>query len=154
MDSLTAPHDNGLLRLHWPSGENGSLGDAVEDQGHVEIIGTIELSGQILCLKWAPGAVVRESDAKALMQRASDLSEGRTLPLLVEMTGMTWIDRRAQEAFASSWPLARAAIVGTSPVDEAIAGFYMARHHPEHPTRFFTSRDEAMAWLTEDPAQQ
>jgi hypothetical protein len=97
--------------------------------------------------------VVRESDAKALMQRAAALSAGRTLPLLVEMTGMTWIDRRAQEAFASSWPLARAAIVGTSAVDEAIAGFYMARHHPAHPTRFFTSRDEAMGWLTEDPAQ-
>lgn len=123
------------------------------DQGHEDIIGTIELTGQILCLKWAPGAVVRESDAKALMQRAAALSAGRTLPLLVEMTGMTWIDRRAQEAFASSWPLARAAIVGTSAVDEAIARFYMARHHPDHPTRFFTSRDEAMAWLTKDPAQ-
>ena len=123
-----------------------------EDEGHEEITGTIELSGQILCLKWAPGAVVRESDAKALMQRAAALSAGRTLPLLVEMTGMTWIDRRAQEAFASPWPVARAAIVGASPVDEAIVGFYIARHHPHHPTRFFTSRDEAMAWLSEDLA--
>lgn len=103
-------------------------------------------------MRWNPGAVVRERDAKALMHRATVLSAGRTLPLLVEMTGMTWIDRRAQEAFASSWPLARAAIVGTSPVDEAIAGFYMARHHPAHPTRFFTSKDEALAWLSEDPA--
>lgn len=125
----------------------------MEEDAHDDIFGTIELSGQILRLKWVPGAVVRESDAKALMQRASDLSAGRTLPLLVEMTGMTWIDRRAQEAFASSWPLTRAAIVGTSAVDEAIARFYMARHHPAHPTRFFTSQDEALAWLTEDSAQ-
>ncbi|WP_163167351.1 STAS/SEC14 domain-containing protein [Arthrobacter sp. Alg241-R88] len=125
----------------------------MEEDAHDDVIGTIELCGQILCLKWVPGAVVRESDAKALMQRASDLSAGRTLPLLVEMTGMTWIDRRAQEAFASSWPLTRAAIVGTSAVDEAIARFYMARHHPAHPTRFFTSQGEALAWLTEDSAQ-
>jgi hypothetical protein len=124
----------------------------VKDLGNEVISGTIELCGQILCLAWAPGAVVRESDAKALMQRATALSAGRTLPLLVEMTGMTWIDGRAQEAFASCWPLTRAAIVGASPVDEAIVGFYIARHRPHHPTRFFTSRDEAMAWLVEDPA--
>lgn len=124
----------------------------MEDLGSEGINGTIELSGQILCMTWAPGAVVKETDAKALMQRATALSAGRTLPLLVEMTGMKWIDGRAQEAFASSWPLTRAAIVGASPVDKAIVGFYIARHRPHHPTRFFTSRDEAMAWLVEDPA--
>ncbi|MDQ0868243.1 hypothetical protein QFZ70_000716 [Arthrobacter sp. V1I9] len=121
-------------------------------EGLEGVTGTIELSGEILCLKWTPGAVVRESDATALMQGADALSAGRTLPLLVELTGMKWIDRRAQEAFASRWPLARAAIVGASPVDEAIAGFYIARHNPHHPTRFFTSKDAAMAWLMEDPA--
>ena len=126
--------------------------EAVKDDGRGGVTGTIELSGEILCLKWTPGAVVRESDAKALMQRAAALSAGRTLPLLVEMAGMTWIDRRAQEAFASRWPVARAAIVGASPVDEAIVGFYIARHNPHHPTRFFTSRDEGMAWLMEDGA--
>ncbi len=123
------------------------------EDGLEETSGIIELSGQVLCMRWNPGAVVRERDAKALMHRATVLSAGRTLPLLVEMTGMTWIDRRAQEAFASSWPLARAAIVGTSPVDEAIAGFYMARHHPAPPTPLVTSKDEANAWLYEDPAQ-
>ncbi|WP_104044923.1 DUF7793 family protein [Arthrobacter sp. ZGTC412] len=124
----------------------------MEDDRHEGVTGTIELSGEVLCLKWTPGAVVQESDAKALMQRAAALSAGRTLPLLVEIAGMKWIDRRAQEAFASRWPLARAAIVGPSPVDEAIASFYIGRHNPHHPTRFFTSKDEAMAWLTEDPA--
>lgn len=124
----------------------------MEDEGHERVTGTMELSGEILCLRWTPGDVVRESDAKALMQRAAALSAGRTLPLLVELTGMKWIDQRAQEAFASRWPLARAAIVGASPVDEAIASFYIARHNPHHPTRFFTSKDEAMAWLMDDPA--
>jgi hypothetical protein len=124
----------------------------VEDPGRDDVTGTVELSGLILHLKWGPGAVVRESDAKALMERARALSAGRTLPLLVDMAGMKWIDRRAREAFAASWPLARAALVGTSPVDEAIAEFYISRHNPAHPTRFFTSLDEAMAWLKEDPS--
>lgn len=123
----------------------------MEDVG---ITGTIELSGQVLHLRWAPGATVTEKDAAVLMQRARDLSAGRNLPLLVEMTGMTWIDRAAQDAFAGTWPLSRAAIVGTSPVDAAIANFYMARHKPAHPTRFFTSVDEALAWLEADPADE
>ncbi|TLM88203.1 STAS/SEC14 domain-containing protein [Pseudarthrobacter sp. NamE5] len=124
----------------------------MEDQGHNGTTGTLKLSGQILHLKWEPGSVVRESDARALMQRARALSAGQTLPLLVEMTGMTWIDQRAQEAFAAPWPLLRAAIVGSSPVDETIANFYTARHQPGHPTRFFTNLHEAMAWLVKDPS--
>lgn len=118
----------------------------MEDHG---VTGTIELSGQVLCMKWKPGAVVTEKDARALMQRARTFSAGRVLPLLVEMTGMTWIERAAQEAFAGTWPISRAAIIGASPVDAAIANFYTARHKPIHPTRFFTSVPEAMAWLTE-----
>lgn len=122
----------------------------MEDARLVGVTGTMALTGQVLHLRWAPGSVVKESDAKALMNRAAALSAGRALPLLVDMAGLKWIDRRAQEAFASPWPLARAALVGVSPVDKAIADFYMARHKPAHPTRFFTSRDEAMKWLTSD----
>ncbi|WP_411374150.1 hypothetical protein ACLH0K_13935 [Arthrobacter sp. MPF02] len=125
----------------------------VEGMGKEGVTGTIELTGELLHLRWEPGAVVTEQDAKVLMERARELSAGRTLPLLVEMTGMTWIDQRAQEAFARPWPLSRAAIVGTTPVDEAISGFYMARHNPAHPTRFFTSKDEALAWLAEETGQ-
>ncbi|TLM84518.1 STAS/SEC14 domain-containing protein [Pseudarthrobacter sp. NamE2] len=124
----------------------------MKDQEHEKVTGTIELLGQVLHLKWAPGAVVTERDARALMKRAAALSEGRALPLLVEMTGMTWIDQRAQETFARRWPLTRAAIVGTSPVDEAMGGFYIGRHKPAHTTRYFTSLDEAMTWLMEEPA--
>ena len=67
----------------------------------------------------------------------------------VEMASMTWIDRRSTEVFSACWPLARMALVGASPVDEVIARFYTARHNPACPTRFFTSMDEAMKWLTE-----
>lgn len=121
----------------------------MKDRAHEDVTGTVELVGQVLYLRWSPGAVVRENEAKALMERARALSAGATLPLLVEITGMKWIERRAQEAFAAPWPLSRAAIVGSSPVDEAIASFYIARHNPDHPTRFFTTTDDAMTWLRE-----
>jgi len=118
-----------------------------------DITGIIELSGDLLHLKWGHGDVVTERDAVALMERARELSGGRALPLLVEITGVEWIDQGALKAFAGTWPLTRAAVVGTSPVDQTLASFYTGRHKPVHPTRYFTSMDEAMAWLTEDPAQ-
>jgi hypothetical protein len=68
--------------------------------------------------------------------------------MLVEMASMKWIDRRATEIFSAPWPLARMALVGASPVDEVIASFYTSRHNHACPTRFFTSMDEAMTWLT------
>ena len=124
----------------------------MEDQGDQDVTGTMELSGNMLHLKWAHGDVVTERDAVALMKRAKVLSAGRTLPLLVEMTGVEWIDQSALKAFAGTWPVTRAAVVGTSPVDQTIAHFYTGRHKPVHPTRFFTSMDQAMAWLMEDSA--
>ncbi len=125
----------------------------MEDERQQDVTGTMELDGSMLHLKWAPGAVVRESDALALMERGRVLSAGRILPLLVEMTGMAWIDQGALKVFATPWPLSRAAVVGTSPVDEAMAGFYTGRHKPAHPTRFFTSTGEALSWLLEDSEQ-
>ena len=124
--------------------------EGMKDQGDDGITGTIELSGALLHLKWAPGDVVTERDATALMRRARVLSAGRPLPLLVEMTGLAWVEQGALKALAGPWPLTRAAVVGTSPVDEALAGFYTGRHTPVHPTRFFTSVDQAMAWLMDD----
>jgi len=117
-----------------------------------DVTGTIELAGALLHLKWAPGDVVTERDAVALMKRARELSGGRALPMLVEITGLQWIDQGALKAFAGSWPVTRAAIVGVTPVDQTIADFFSGRHKPVHPNRFFTSTDEAIAWLEEGRA--
>jgi hypothetical protein len=121
----------------------------MESRGQESCIVTAALSSkEVLHVRWTPGAVVTESDAKALKARATELSAGRALPMLVEMANMKWIDRRATEMFSQPWPLARMALVGASPVDEVIASFYAARHNHSCPTRYFTSIDEAMTWLT------
>lgn len=110
---------------------------------------TVEIASEdFLHVRWTPGAVVTETDAEALESRAAKLSSGRTLPILVEMASLKWIDRRATEMFSAPWPLARMALVGTSPVGKVIASFYASRHNHACPTRFFTSIDDAMTWLT------
>nr|WP_306629566.1 STAS/SEC14 domain-containing protein [Arthrobacter ulcerisalmonis] len=110
---------------------------------------TLDLSRHgYLHVRWRSGAVVTEVEAIALKSRAAELSAGQALPMLVEMASMTWIDRRATEIFAAPWPLVRMALVGVSPVDEVIAAFYAARHTHSCQTRFFTSMDEAVTWLT------
>ncbi|MFP3459930.1 STAS/SEC14 domain-containing protein [Arthrobacter globiformis] len=112
---------------------------------------TVDLSRLgYLHVRWTSGAVVTTVEAIALKARSAELSAGRALPMLVEMASMTWIDRRATEIFAALWPLARMALVGVSPVDEVIAAFYAARHTHSCPTRFFTSLDEALTWLTSE----
>lgn len=126
----------------------------MKDHRHDDVPGTVELAGPMLHLKWAPGAVVRESDAKAVMEQARSLSGGRVLPLLAAITGMAGIDQRALKAFAGPWPLTRTAVIGASPVDEALAAFYIGRHKPVHPTRFFSSTDDAVAWLLEDTPER
>lgn len=109
--------------------------------------GSIELVAGILQLSWAPRSVVGESDAQAAIGKAAELCSGQVYPLLVDIAGITWIDHTARNMFAA-WPLARVAMVGASPVDEVVVHFYLTRHSPACPTRYFNDFDEARIWLS------
>ncbi|WP_258805743.1 hypothetical protein [Pseudarthrobacter sp. NS4] len=116
-------------------------------------IGKVELREGFVHLCWSPGAWIDEDAARAMMIQASEFCAGRRLPLLVEMAGLKGLDHRAGAIFAAEWSFTRTAIVGSSPVDEIIATFYMARHHRVYPTQFFFSLSDARVWLQEhDPA--
>ena len=68
------------------------------------------------------------------------------------MQSLGWIGCKAQEVFASDWPVTRVALLGSSPVDLMVASFFMIRHRPPYPARYFTSSADALAWLKEpDP---
>ena len=111
-------------------------------------VGTVELCGNFLRLRWSPVGRIDESAARAAITRINELSAGQVLPVLMEVSGSS-PTRLAGDVFANEWPLIRTALVGDSPVDEVIAAFYSARHRPACPTRFFTSTTQAKAWLTE-----
>lgn len=109
--------------------------------------GAVELSGGLVYLRWASGAFVVESDAYAVMTKASALCPDRPRPMLVTMNCMKGVEHNARNVFAQAWPFTRIAVVGTSAVDRVIADLYLARHSPACPTKFFTTALDAMAWL-------
>jgi hypothetical protein len=109
--------------------------------------GAVELSGGVVYLRWDRGAVVQESDARAVMARVSALCSGSPRPMLVDINSMEGVEHKARSVFAAAWPLTGIAVVGASPVDRLIVDYYLARHTPVCPTRFFTSAADAMSWL-------
>jgi hypothetical protein len=109
--------------------------------------GSVELYGGVLYQRWASGAVVTEEDARALMASISALCSSRPRPMLVDISRMGVLEHKARTVFAGAWPLTRVAVVGASPVDRVIVDFYVARHSPVCPTKFFTSFSDATTWL-------
>lgn len=123
------------------------LGGMVTHQQLESAKGAVELWGGLLYLRWTSGAFVVEGDARAVMAKASVLCSDRPRPMLVAMNRMEGVEHKARNVFAQAWPLTRIAVVGASAVDRVIVDFYVARHSPACPTKFFTTTVDAMAWL-------
>ena len=111
----------------------------------------IELNDGVVFLRWSPGAVISESQARAAMNQITGLCTDREYPLLVEIPKVQWVHTKAMKIFSASWPLTRVAIIGPTPVDHVIVHFYLTRHTPPCPTQLFSSVNEALTWLRGAP---
>ncbi|TQJ68728.1 hypothetical protein FBY31_2841 [Arthrobacter sp. SLBN-100] len=110
--------------------------------------GTVELGADgIIHLVWQPGIVLEGDDVHAAMARVDEISEGSEYPMLVDMGVTKAVTRQAKSAFQIPCAASRIALLGSSPVDRIIANFTIERQTLPCPTRFFTSRDEALVWL-------
>jgi hypothetical protein len=107
----------------------------------------VELRGGVVHLRWANGGEVTAGDVRAVLAEVTALCKGRRRPLLADMQWMEGMGFKARDIFAGPWPVTRVAVVVASPVDQVILNFYLARHRPACPTRYFTSAIEAMTWL-------
>lgn len=110
--------------------------------------------GGILQLRWPRGASISEADAESAMRRVNELCGETRRPMLVDMATTEKVSRGARAVFGRPCQASRIALLGSSPVDKVMANFALGVSRLPCPTRFFTSRDEAMAWLTldNDPA--
>jgi hypothetical protein len=109
--------------------------------------GTVVLHNGVLHVRWIPGLAISEDAATAVMAAVNELSGGRPYPMLVDMAASASMSRGARRVFALPSTVARVALLGSSPVDRAMANFFLGIHVPAAPTRYFTSPEEAMEWL-------
>ena len=117
--------------------------------------GTVDLEdGRYIHLVWNRSVRIEEVDAHAAMASVNVVADGSEYPMLVDMATTESVSRQARAVFSIPCAASRIALLGSSPVDRVLANFFLSLHVPPCPTRFFTSRDEAMAWLLEEPARK
>jgi hypothetical protein len=117
--------------------------------------GTVDLEdGRYIHLVWNRSVRIEDVDAHAAMASVNVIADGGEYPMLVDMATTESVSRQARAVFSIPCAASRIALLGSSPVDRVLANFFLSLHVPPCPTRFFTSRDDAMAWLLEEPANQ
>jgi hypothetical protein len=105
----------------------------------------------IVRVTWTPGATITEAVARRSVELVVDISEGRRLPLLVDMSQVKSMTRDGRSVYSDEKSMLALALVGDSPVVRVIANFALGLNKPGVPTKFFTSTDEAQTWLSGFP---
>ncbi|TLM85362.1 STAS/SEC14 domain-containing protein [Pseudarthrobacter sp. NamE2] len=100
----------------------------------------------LIHLVWDTQVRIEEADAKAAMAAVNEIAGGAEYPLLVDMASTASVTRQARAVFSIPCAASRIALLGASPVDRILANFFLGVHIPPCPTRFFTSRAEALSW--------
>jgi hypothetical protein len=114
--------------------------------------GTVELDSEgVLHLVWKPGTVLEAVDVHAAMEKVNELADGAEYPMLIDISNTQEVTGQAKSVFSVKCAASRIALLGSSPLNRVIANFAMARRTLPCPTRFFTSRKEAMHWLLQAP---
>jgi hypothetical protein len=87
--------------------------------------------------------------AKACVETRLALSEGRSYPQLIDVTGIKSITKEAREYLATEGTKlvkAGAFIVG-SPLNKMLGNIFLFINTPEVPTKLFTDEGKAKEWL-------
>lgn len=108
----------------------------------------IELSDDgLLLLRWQSGVHIQVEDARAAMAKVNEICEHERHAMLVDMAAVGSVSREARAVWSIPCRASSIALLGKSPVDRVLANFFLGVHVPPCPTRFFTSRSEAVDWL-------
>src|SRR5664279_4123588 len=118
-------------------------------ESHYESL-TIDDEG-FLRLLWPVGAKITGPSAKEAFDQVNRLCQDSRRPMLVDMATTKSVAREARAVFGVPCAASRIALLGKSPVDRVIANFTLGVSQVPCPTRFFTDRDKAMAFLREGP---
>mgnify|MGYP003577573534 CR=1 FL=1 len=106
-------------------------------------------AGGILHLKWNHGTRIEAENACAALAAVNSAAGGKTYPLLVEMAEASFLSHEARAVFARPCAASRIALLGAGPVDRMLVDYQLKTGSTPCPTRFFNSKEEALAWLRE-----
>jgi uncharacterized protein YegP (UPF0339 family) len=128
----------GLMEQMW----NGdvTMGEITTADGK----NSLRFSEGIIESIWRPGSVVDVEDARASISAVERLSGGMPGPLLVQMTDVQ-VSAAARHAYDEARSVAAVALVGSSVVDRVVAAAMGRLTFCPH--EYFTSRQDAVAWL-------
>ena len=128
----------GLMEQTW----NGEvmMGEITAADGK----NSLRFSEGIIESIWRPGSVVDVEDARASISAVERLSGGMPGPLLVHMTDVQ-VSAAARHAYDEARSVAAVALLGSSVVDRVVAAALGRLTFCPH--EYFTSRQDALAWL-------
>ncbi|NYJ27828.1 hypothetical protein [Allomuricauda sp. ARW1Y1] len=87
--------------------------------------------------------------AQRVVQDRMDLQKGKEMPVLCDIRAVRMIDKPARDYLAlegSLWIKALAFLIDP-PITDMISSFYLGTHAQKVPTRAFTEKSEALAFL-------
>ncbi|MEP6563289.1 MAG: STAS/SEC14 domain-containing protein [Nakamurella sp.] len=109
---------------------------------------TIDDEG-VLMLLWPGGVEITGPSARRAFDEVNRICGITRRPMLVDMSTTKSVAREARAVFGEPSAASRIALLGHSPVDRVIANFTLGVSRVPCPTKFFTNRDQAMAFLRE-----
>jgi hypothetical protein len=109
---------------------------------------TIDEQG-LLLLRWPAGVKITGTSARQAFDDVNTICNGTRRPMLVDMELTKSVTREARAVFGEPCAASRIALLGRSPVDRVIANFSLGVSRIPCPTKFFTDRNAAMAFLRE-----
>lgn len=121
----------------------GTRGIQPGEEGYAEVFSEDGFATIIL----PPGEVITGGIAARAAEEFDELAGPGFIPLLLEITGVESLTRSARSVFGAARKASAVAVVGTSQVDRVIANFLLGGDLPPCPTRYFSSKSEALTWL-------
>lgn len=114
---------------------------------------TLWIEDGIVCGLYTRGATIDLEAARRIVADRLALCAGKDYPSLTIANGIKSITKEARDYFSQGdgvRGMTRLAVLTESPISNMIGNFWLQINKPTVPTRLFTNREDAIAWLTTD----
>jgi hypothetical protein len=114
-------------------------------------------SDNILCTDCFPNTIMTLEDGKESTRISAEMVNNIPRPLLCDLTNVVKMTQDCRRHFAGpehAKTYSKTALIVTSPISKIIGNFFLGLNKPLKPTRLFTNKEEALAWLKEDSSNQ